>query len=73
MTLGEQVRTQREFLGFSRLDVAQKFSPMIDPKTLQRWESGETTPSDDRCRELAKILGGQFAPPRFVFPNGSQR
>lgn len=56
MTLGERIKLQRESLGLTLLQLAQKVG--VSEATVQRYESGEIkTPRHDKLIAMAKALG----------------
>jgi transcriptional regulator with XRE-family HTH domain len=52
---GDRLRAARTARSLSRGDLAQQLG--VVPKTIQRWESGDTRPSEEQQRLAAEKLG----------------
>ena len=51
----EQLKYERERRGWSREDIATKLG--CDPKTVRRWEIGESLPRSDMRQQLTELFG----------------
>jgi DNA-binding XRE family transcriptional regulator len=67
-TLGQQIRRQREAVSLTRVQLAERLSPRVDPQTIYEWETDRYLPEEGRRANLAEVLGGTYQAPRFVFP-----
>jgi ribosome-binding protein aMBF1 (putative translation factor) len=54
MAVGDIIRTAREKLGWTQVDLSQKVS--IDPSAISRIEAGERLPGADVCDTLERAL-----------------
>lgn len=55
MTLCEKLTQARKAAGLTQADVAAKLN--VSRQAVSRWESGDTTPSVDKLKTLARIYG----------------
>lgn len=55
MTLREKLIVLREKAGISQMSLAHQLD--VSRQAVSRWESGDTTPSMDKLKVLAKIYG----------------
>lgn len=55
MALGEKLTQARKAAGLTQADVAAKLN--VSRQAVSRWESGDTTPTMDKLKTLAKIYG----------------
>lgn len=55
MALGEKLTQARKAAGLTQADVAAKLN--VSRQAVSRWESGDTTPSVDKLKALAKLYG----------------
>lgn len=55
MTLREKLIVLRDKAGISQMSLAHQLD--VSRQAVSRWESGDTTPSMDKLKELAKIYG----------------
>ena len=55
MTLREKLIVLREKAGISQMSLAHQLD--VSRQAVSRWESGDTTPSMDKLKALAKIYG----------------
>lgn len=55
MTLREKLIVLREKAGISQISLAHQLD--VSRQAVSRWESGDTTPSMDKLKVLAKIYG----------------
>lgn len=55
MTLCEKLTQARKAAGLTQADVAAKLN--VSRQAVSRWESGDTTPTMDKLKALAKIYG----------------
>lgn len=55
MTLREKLIVLRDKAGISQLELANQLD--VSRQAVSRWESGDTTPSMDKLKTLAKIYG----------------
>ena len=55
MTLREKLIVLRDKAGISQMSLAHQLD--VSRQAVSRWESGDTTPSMDKLKALAKIYG----------------
>lgn len=55
MTLREKLTVLRDKAGISQMSLAHQLD--VSRQAVSRWESGDTTPSMDKLKALAKIYG----------------
>lgn len=55
MTLREKLIALRDKAGISQMSLAHQLD--VSRQAVSRWESGDTTPSMDKLKALAKIYG----------------
>ena len=55
MTLREKLIVSRNKAGLSQMELADRLG--VSRQAVSRWESGDTTPSVDKLKTLAKIYG----------------
>ena len=55
MTLREKLIVLRDRAGLSQMELADRLG--VSRQAVSRWESGDTTPSVDKLKSLAKIYG----------------
>ena len=55
-TIGERIRSAREFKKLTQQDIADHFK--ISRVSVTQWENGTTQPGKDKFEGLAEILGG---------------
>lgn len=55
MTLREKLNVLRDKAGISQMSLAHQLD--VSRQAVSRWESGDTTPSMDKLKALAKIYG----------------
>ena len=55
MTLREKLIVLRDRAGLSQMELADRLG--VSRQAVSRWESGDTTPSVDKLKTLAKIYG----------------
>ena len=55
MALGEKLTQARKAAGLTQADVAAKLN--VSRQAVSRWESGDTTPTMDKLKTLARIYG----------------
>lgn len=55
MTLCEKLTQARKAAGLTQADVAAKLN--VSRQAVSRWESGDTTPTMDKLKTLAKLYG----------------
>ena len=55
MTLCEKLTQARKAAGLTQADVAAKLN--VSRQAVSRWESGDTTPTMDKLKTLARIYG----------------
>lgn len=55
MTLREKLIVLRDKAGISQMTLAHQLD--VSRQAVSRWESGDTTPSMDKLKALAKIYG----------------
>ena len=54
MTLREKLIVSRDRAGLSQMELANQLG--VSRQAVSRWESGDTTPSVDKLKTLAKAL-----------------
>ena len=55
MTLREKLIVSRNKAGLSQMELAERLG--VSRQAVSRWESGDTTPSVDKLKTLARIYG----------------
>ena len=55
MTLREKLIVSRNKAGLSQMELAERLG--VSRQAVSRWESGDTTPSVDKLKALAKLYG----------------
>ena len=55
MTLREKLIVSRDRAGLSQMELADRLG--VSRQAVSRWESGDTTPTMDKLKTLAKIYG----------------
>ena len=55
MSIGEKITMQRKIRGMSQEALANEMD--VTRQAVSRWESGDTTPSVDKLKALAKLYG----------------
>ena len=55
MTLREKLIVSRNKAGLSQMELAERLG--VSRQAVSRWESGDTTPTMDKLKSLAKIYG----------------
>ena len=55
MTLREKLIVLRDRAGLSQMELAERLG--VSRQAVSRWESGDTTPTMDKLKSLAKIYG----------------
>lgn len=55
MTLREKLIVSRNKAGLSQMELAERLG--VSRQAVSRWESGDTTPTMDKLKTLAKIYG----------------
>lgn len=55
MTLREKLIVSRDRAGLSQMELADRLG--VSRQAVSRWESGDTTPTMDKLKSLAKIYG----------------
>ncbi|MEI3064219.1 MAG: helix-turn-helix transcriptional regulator [Oscillospiraceae bacterium] len=55
MTLREKLIVSRNKAGLSQMELAERLG--VSRQAVSRWESGDTTPTMDKLKALAKIYG----------------
>lgn len=55
MTLREKLIVSRDRAGLSQMELANQLG--VSRQAVSRWESGDTTPSVDKLKALAKLYG----------------
>ena len=55
MTLREKLIVLRDRAGLSQMELAERLG--VSRQAVSRWESGDTTPSVDKLKTLARIYG----------------
>lgn len=55
MTLREKLIVLRDRAGLSQMELADRLG--VSRQAVSRWESGDTTPSVDKLKTLARIYG----------------
>lgn len=53
-TLGQRIKTARDDAGVSIRQIATELD--VDPRTVNRWQSDNATPSVERLLKLARLL-----------------
>ena len=54
-SLAERIREEREWLGFSCEQAAEKLG--VDLSDVEAWESGEAEPTGDQVKRLTRLFG----------------
>lgn len=55
MTLREKLIVSRNKAGLSQMELAERLG--VSRQAVSRWESGDTTPTMDKLKALAKLYG----------------
>ena len=55
MTLREKLIVSRNKAGLSQMELAERLG--VSRQAVSRWESGDTTPTMDKLKSLARIYG----------------